>query len=590
MKEDIFKKKILAYSLSNAIQHNGKALPNSILNHLFREGLKREQIKEVIGIINETVSKVNSFPIELQRKEFEKIKDIMKVRYEKEKHELRELPSPSKNMKFRLAPFPSGALHIGNAKTYLLNALYAEKYKGKILLVMDDTIGSKEKRIIPEAYKLIEDAFKWLDIKYEKPIIYKSSRLRLYYRYAEKLIRMGKAYVCSCSASVLRKNREKARECGCRQFPVNKQLARWKRMLEKNAREGSYTLRIKTDMQHKNPAFRDRVLFRISERPHPRTKNKYKVWPLLEFSWAIDDHLLKITHIIRGKDLMMESEMEKFIWKIFNWKIPEIMHAGLVRIKGVSGASETGNDRDARGWGGGAGSYWEGREGRDNIATISKSKAQKEVIEGKFSSWDDPRTWSIQSLKRRGFLPEAIRKFVKEIGLNENDIIVPIESLYAINRKMLDKQADRFFFVANPIKIEIKDMPRIKEVSIRIHPEKSKKRKLKIAKQIFISKQDYENFIRKELRLLNLFNIKLETKRKARFTSGENKDLQRIQWVSQNLRARIMMPNGKWLDGLAEENIKKIKIGEIIQFERVGFCRLDRINEAGVYEFWFAHR
>ena len=154
-------------------------------------------------------------------------------------------------------------------------------------------------------------------------------------------------------------------------------------------------MRVKTSMQHENPAFRDRVLFRISERAHPRVARKYRVWPLLEFSWAIDDHLLGITHIIRGKDLMMESEMEKYIWNIFGWPSCELLHSGMVRLEGMQ-------------------------------AKISKSKAQKEVLSGKFSSWSDPRTWSVQSLMLRGIQPEALRKFVEDIGLNQNDTTVAL--------------------------------------------------------------------------------------------------------------------------------------------------------------------
>ena len=142
-------------------------------------------------------------------------------------------------MVFRLAPFPNGALHIGNAKTFILNALYGEKYGGELIFVMDDTIGSAEKPLIKEGYNLIENAFKWLDIKYNKPIIYKSKRLNIYYKFAEKLIRKGKAYVCHCSREELRSNRSKGIECGCRQFPVKIQLARWKEMFK--VKEGHAT-------------------------------------------------------------------------------------------------------------------------------------------------------------------------------------------------------------------------------------------------------------------------------------------------------------------------------------------------------------
>ncbi len=556
------KDKILAYVLKNAIEHEGKAMIGPVISSLFQEGLKKEQIKNIIKDINKTINEVNSLNIEKQKDKFSKLADIIKHREIRE--DLPDLPKISKNMVFRLAPFPSGALHIGNAKTYLLNDLYAEKYKARILLIMDDTIGSKEKQIVPEAYKLITDAFDWLDIKYKKPIYYKSSRLEIYYKYALELLKKQKVYVCSCSQEILRENRKRGRECECRNKNMKEQIRRWKLMFDKKTKPGSFTVRIKTNMKHKNPAFRDRVLFRISDREHPCIGKKYKVWPLLEFSWAIDDHLLGITHIIRGKDLMIESEMEKYIWKLFGWPIPEIINMGLIRIEGIEGAK------------------------------ISKSKAQKEVREGKFIGWHDPRTWSIQSLKRRGFLPQAIKEFVRQTSLTQHDIVVPIDSLYAINRKMLDKQADRYFFIAEPVKLKIKNMPKISKIKAKLHPDKKAEREIKIDKDIYIAKQDYEKFKGQEIRLLNLFNIRLNKDKStnAEFISKENKNIQKLQWVSQNIKTRILMPGGKWTVGLAEKNIQNLKQGQIVQFERFGFCRLDKKpkNKNSEYEFWYTHK
>ncbi len=548
-----FSKEIKAYALKNAIKF-GKADVNKILPKLFQHGLKKEDIKEVLKEIKGIVEEVNSLSSEERKLIFANYEGIVKIR--EEKKDLAEIPNAKrKKLIFRAAPFPSGALHLGNAKTFILNALYAEKYKGKLLLVMDDTIGSAEKQIDKESYELIINAFDWLGIKYSKNIIYKSDRLKIYYDYAKELIRKDRAYVCHCPQEELRKNRIEGKECGCRVLPLKVQLKRWGEMFE--MKEGQATLRIKTDMKHANPAFRDRVLFKISNREHPRAGKKYKVWPTLEMSWAIDDHLLKVSHIIRGNDLMIESEMERYIWDIFKWKHPEIIHTGLVNIEN---------------------------------AKISKSKAQKEVKSEKFFGWDDPRTWSIQSLRRRGISAEAIKEFVKEIGLNRQNISVPIDSLYAINRKLIDSEAHRYSFIVNPIKLDIANKPDWNKIDVPIHPEKKEKREVSLG-EIYIGKNDYEKFKGKEIRLLHLYNIKLN--KKCELTSIDNKDIAKINWVSNYVTARILMPDGSWIEGIAEEGVKNLEKGEVIQFERNFFCRFDstkKIDDRGVYEFWFAHK
>jgi glutamyl-tRNA synthetase len=551
---------IYAYALENALTHEGKAMPSAVLPKLFQHGLKKEEIGKIMPEINEAIKRVNLLSKENLNSEFEKNKQYLKEKVEQEKG-LKDLPNHSKKMVFRLAPFPSGGLHIGNTKTYLLNALYAEKYKAKTLLIIDDTIGSEEKQIVPEAYKLIPDAFKWLKVKYKTPIMYKSDRLKIYYKYAEQIIKKDKAYVCSCSQEQIHDNRVKQLECGCRQYPVEEQMKRWKKMFK--AKPGAFVLRLKTSMQDPNPAFRDRVLFRISDRNHARVKKKYRVWPLLEFSWAVDDHLLGVTHVIRGKELMMEGQMQKYIWDIFGWKDDcTFIYAGLVKLTGLEGK-------------------------------LSKSKAQKEVLSGQYSGWDDPRTWSVQSLRRRGILPETIREFVESIGLNQNDIEVPIDAIYSINRKKLDNSSKRYFFVAEPVQIKVAGAPQISEVEAKLHPEKKTIRKIKVdSSKIFVSMNDFAKFKDKEVRLMHLYNILLAESKNAKFTSQENKqEIPKIHWISSdNVKVKVMMPEGHYTLGLAESNIKSIKPGEIIQFERFGFCRFDNFNKKeNTYEFWFAH-
>ena len=551
-----FSKEILAYALQNAIEH-GKADSGRVLTKLFQHGLDRKEIPLVMKLINETVEKVNSLNDKEKHKLFVFVEGVVVKHDRTETYELDELPeSPvGKKMTLRLAPFPSGALHLGNAKTFLLNALYAEKYNADLFLVMDDTIGSVEKTLMKESYDLIPEGFKWLNVKYKKTY-FKSDRLEIYYEYAEKLIEMNKAYVCYCKTDVLRQNRADAKECSCRQFPKGIQHARWKELFKPSVAEGEASLRLKTDMEHPNPAFRDRVLFKIADRPHPKVGTKYRVWPTLEMCWAIDDHLLGITHIIRGTDLMIESDMEKYIWDLFKWKHPILIHCGKVRLEGVDG-------------------------------TLSKSKAQKEVVSGQFTGWDDPRTWSVQSLARRGIKPEAIREFVKRIGLNKQDIVVPVDSLYAINRQMIDSETLRYSFVSNPVKLNIIDMPKTESVSVPVHPDKPEEmREVSIGSDIAISSKDFNEHKGKEVRLLHLFNVTLSDK--THITSVDNKKISKINWVSNGLTARVLLVDGSWVVGLVEPSAGKLKIGTVAQFERFGFVRFDRTHE-GVMEFWFSH-
>jgi len=542
---------ILMYALENAVKYNGKANPNAVAGKIFAENKKlAKDAKKTIEDIKKTIKKVNSLSLKKQKQELSKFS----IRHIKKKHiEKRTLPklqNTRDKVVMRIAPFPSGPLHIGNARPAILNDEYVKKYKGKLLLVIDDTIGSKEKFITEEAYKLIPKGLDWLNVKYDK-IIYKSDRLEHYYDYAEKLINKAFAYVCSCPQNKIRENRKKGKPCSCRLQTIGETLRLWKLMFE--SKEGSYVLRIKTNMQDKNPAFRDRVLFRISEREHPKVKNKYRVWPLLEFSWAIDDHLLEITHIIRGKELMMESEMEKYIWNIFNWTHPVIIHSGLLQLEGVK---------------------------------ISKTKSRQEVLSKKYSGWSDPRTWSLQSLKRRGFKPKAIRNFILNFGLTQTEITAPIDVLYSENKKLIEKTSDRYFFIENPKKITIKDSPK-KIAKLPLHPDYPKRghRKIRTSDKFYIADQIKRN---QTYRFMHLFNFK-----NNKFISEKHDPelkAKLIHWLpfKGNTKVEIIMEDGSKLKGIGESDLNHVKLNKVIQFERRFFVRLDK-KEQNKLIFYFTH-
>src|SRR2546430_7643108 len=163
----------------------------------------------------------------------------------------------------RLAPYPSGPLHIGNARAFVLNDAYAKRYHGRLLLVFDDTIGSEDKPLLPEAFDQVKEGLDWAGGEYAEDL-YKSDRIPLHYEWAEKLLATGEAYVCECDAETLRKNREAMRACVHRIQDVDETIAMWKAMLAGEYGEGEAVVRLKTDMAHPNPAFRDRVLFRVA--------------------------------------------------------------------------------------------------------------------------------------------------------------------------------------------------------------------------------------------------------------------------------------------------------------------------------------
>jgi len=550
--EEIFKK----HALINAVEHKGKANVQAVLNRSVAEKPELKiRIKEIIRVIQKVVKEVNALSLEEQEKMIEELGIELE---RKVKEGLPELKNAEVGrVVMRLAPFPSGPLHLGNARMVILNDEYVKKYKGKLLLVFDDTIGSTEKSILPEAYQMIEEGLKWLGVEFHEKV-YKSDRLEIFYKYGREIIEKGFAYVCTCSEKEIRENRKNGIECLCRRRSVQENLDLWEKMLEGKFKEGEATVRIKTDMKHPNPAFRDRVLFRISEREHPRVGKKYKVWPMLEFSWAVDDWLLGVTHILRGKQLVIEDVMEEFIWEKMGWPKKEFIHYGMLKVE---------------------------------EAILSKSETRKMIERGVISGWEDPRTWSLQSLKKRGFQPESIRKFIIKMGLSEADVTVPLEILYAENRKLIDPIANRYMAIISPVCVSVENAPKLFSTEIRMHPDFPERGTRKIpvnTQRIYLEKDDIEKLEGKEVGLINLFSVRID--KKVEFLSNEiSYDIPKIHWVSEpNVEIKIIMPNGEIKKALAEPSVEELKEDEIVQLYRIGFCRVDKTGKDKV--LYFAHK
>src|SRR2546422_6889775 len=546
------------YALQNAVLHGGLADGKAVIGKILADQpALGSKARDIIADVEAIVGEWTALDPETQRAELQAVAPELLERREVAETGLPPLPDAVEGkVVVRLAPYPSGPLHIGNARAFLLNDEYAKRYRGKLILAFDDTIGSEKKSILPEAYDQIRDGLQWAGIEVHE-VIYKSDRIPFHYEWAEKLIGTGGTYVCECPPERLQALRREKKACEHRLQEADETFAMWRAMLDGQYREGEAVLRLKTDIAHPNPAFRDRVLFRIADREHPRVGTKYRVWPLLEVSWAVDDVLLGITHVIRGKDLVIEDMMEEAIWDALRIeRRPHFVHFGILRFKEID---------------------------------LSKSEIRQAIAEGRLTGIDDPRAWTLQSLRRRGIRPAALRAFVLAFGLSLTDIQVPVETLYSDDRKLIDRDANRYFFVPDPVGVEIEGLPPVGPLKVPLHPDFPGRggRVLPVASKVHVPREDFEKFRGKEVRLKDFCNVVLD--HRAKFLSMENRDIPKIQWVAHGVNGHVVMPDGLESRGLAEPAVAGLKVDDVVQFERFGFCRIDRVTKAEVHAY-FAHR
>jgi glutamyl-tRNA synthetase len=375
-------------ALTNAVQHGGVPRKGPILSRLLgAEPALRAQAKELEAAVESQIAEVSQLASGQQQEELARLggPEEELPRAERDVSELPELPGAVPGqVVLRMAPFPSGTLHIGNARMVFVNDYYRTRYRGKTLLVFDDTVGSEEKRVEPEFFDLILGDLELAGVHWDS-VTYKSDRVPNFYPWAQRVIDAGAAYVCICPAGLLRENRRLGVACPERAQTREETTELWQKMLGGGFAPGEAVLRLRTDLNDPDPAFRDRVLFRISDLDHPRVGHRYRVWPLLEFSWAVDDVELGVTHVIRGKDLMMEDRMERRIWEILGIQGPPFVHWGILRVR---------------------------------EAKVSKSKSYLEVKSGLYDGWSDPRTWSLRSLDRRGIAMRAVQRFTLSFGMS----------------------------------------------------------------------------------------------------------------------------------------------------------------------------
>jgi glutamyl-tRNA synthetase len=465
----------------------------------------------------------------------------------------------------RFAPNPNGPATLGSARGMVVNSEYVKMYKGKFILRFDDT-DPDIKRPMLEAYGWYLDDFKWLGVVPDQ-VIYTSDHFPLYYDYARKLIEMGKAYVCFCKGEYFKELKDAKKACPHRGVGPEENLKHWEKMLAGEYEDHQAVLRIKTDIEHKDPALRDWGAFRIRKMDHPRPEigNKYFVWPLLDFAGAIEDHELGMTHIIRGKDLMDSEKRQSYIYKYFGWKYPRTAHWGRVKI--------------------------------DEFGKFSTSSLRKAIETGEYSGWDDPRLPTIRAIRRRGIKAEALKKFMIDMGVGTTYVSISMESLYAENRKIVDPIANRYFFVWDPVELEITDSePTVAKLPLHPTDHARGQREISVRNKVFVCREDIEKLkVGAVLRLKDFCNIEItslvpfQAKHSAVSLEVHKKSKGKIiHWVQiDGISVKVRSPYGA-IEGTGEHGIP-IELDKIVQFERFGFCRVDAVDKEKV-EVYFAHK
>ncbi len=558
------KKEIRKIALQNAFEHEGKTQDKIVLAKIL--GTKpefRTRVKEISEEIKTIVSEINQLSFEEQRKEIEE--NFPDILIPKEKTEEREGLPPLKNAEHgkvitRFPPEPNGYPHIGHAKAAIINAEYAKMYGGKFILRMDDTNPEAERM---EYHAAIKVGLDWLGIKFDV-IKNTSDDMEIFYEKGMELINSGKAYVCTCKREDISENRRERIACKCSRGDIKQNNKGWEKMFGK-FKPGDAIVRFRGDMKADNAVMRDPVLFRIIEEKHYTLGNKYRVWPSYDFAVAIEDSIDGVTHAFRSKEFELRKELIDAILDALNMRKPYQDFFSRLEFKGMP---------------------------------ISKRILKPLIEEGKVSWYDDPRLPTLESLRRRGIKPEAIKKFILSLGLTKANTLAPFDALESFNRKFVDADSIRLFMVSKPKKLTIKKLP-FSFVEIANHPIKNMgKRKINIDENFYISGEDFENMKGAQIRLLGLGNIQISKNNGellGEFTEGEsNSDIQKIQWIPQKdaHMIKILIPKQLFIDEkfnedsleelevYTEPHYLELKDGEEIQFVRFGYCRKDSQNQA----------
>lgn len=333
-------------------------------------------------------------------------------------------------------------------------------------------------------------------------------------------------------------------------------------MVDGDYSSGEMVLRVKTDIEHKNPALRDWVAFRMIDTPHPREEAEdYRAWPMLDFQSGVDDHLTGVTHIIRGIDLQDSAKRQQFVYDYFGWDYPEVVHWGHVQVDAYD-------------------------------VKMSTSSIKERIDAGELDDWDDPRAPTIKSLRRRGIRGQAIVDAMVGLGTSTSNVDLSMSTVYANNRDLVDDETDRYFLVRDGEAFSVEGGPDTAHPPLHPSFEDRGTRDIPVDDSVHLESGDIPaegdrvwlkgfGCVRREDDTLVYTDDDLDVVREG--------EVDVIHWVpTEGVQVRMRTMDGD-VAGVAEPDFGDVRVDELVQFERVGFVRVDDRgdDETVVY---FAHK
>lgn len=534
---------IRKHALRNAVLHGGKAEQGSVISKIVGEHPEvRKDVKSIIPMVTEVVNEVNGLGSEQVKSIVqEHYPEFLEVEKKVQEHRLPDLRNVKGRVVMRLAPSPSGPLHLGHSRMSILNDEYVKRYGGELVLRLEDT---NPANVDSDAYTMIPEDLEWLGVNVTS-IVPQTDRMELYYSEAKKLIEAGNIYICTCPQEELRKLKLASKPCPDRQLTPEENHERFERMLNGSFEAGKAIAVVKTDLKHPNPSIRDWIGFRISETKHPRTGDRFRVYPMMSFSVAVDDHYLGLTHVLRGKDQLTNTDKQRYIFKYNSWALPEYYHYGMVSMPDV---------------------------------ILKTSVIKKGIKSGEYRGWDDVRLGTIRALRKRGYSKDTFRRYWIESGLRESDAEFSWDIFNSMNKEIVDPTAKRYFFVTGPEKVKVHcNAPLTGKMLFHPSNPDMGKRIYELGKdpEVYVPGEDWEKLSENSpFRLKDLAAVQKSGEECNCVDSNAPPSKSKIiQWAPSNSGTfKVHRPDGSTDDGYAEPLISEAE--GVVQLERYGYVNI----------------